>query len=194
MVIFDRQTSLSGRSSNLWPLCAAFGGASLAAFQMLAQADALFAVPFAALVLYLAWTDLDRFELPDHANLTLFALGLGWIAASSPDVSESLVQALIRALSAAAFFLAVRTLYRSIRKVEGLGLGDVKLAVAGAVWLSWMQMPTALLIGAVAGVLIATAHALYTWRAPTLRVAIPLGAFLAPAIWLVWFAGLAGLL
>jgi leader peptidase (prepilin peptidase)/N-methyltransferase len=166
----------------------------VAAFQTLAQVDALFAVPFAAVVLYLARTDLDRFELPDHGNLALFALGIIWIAASFPDVGAGLLQALVRALTAAAFLMAVRALYRSIRKMEGLGMGDVKLAAAGAVWLSWSQMPIAILISAVAGVLIAILHALYSRRTLTHDVALPLGALLAPAIWLVWFTGLAGLL
>src|SRR5687768_790068 len=97
-----RQISPKGYS-DVWTWCAALGCASFAAYQTLAQVDALFAIPFAALVLYLAKTDLDRFELPDPANFALFALGLGWVAAASSDVSEGLVRALIRALSAAAF-------------------------------------------------------------------------------------------
>jgi leader peptidase (prepilin peptidase)/N-methyltransferase len=189
---FDRHTSPRGYS-DLWTWCAALAGASLAAWQALPQWDALFAIPFAVLVLYLARTDLDRFELPDHGNLALFALGMGWIGVSSADIGDGLAQALARALVAATFFLIVRTIYRAIRKVEGLGMGDVKLAAAGAVWLSWPQMPIALLIGAAAGVLIAAAHAARS-RTFALQIALPLGAFLAPAIWLVWFAGLAGLL
>jgi leader peptidase (prepilin peptidase)/N-methyltransferase len=188
-----RQHSPRGYS-DVWIWCAALGCASFTSFHALAQVDALFAIPFAALALYLAKTDLDRFELPDPGNLALFALGLGWIAASSLDVGEGLVQALIRALSAAAFLVAIRTIYRGIRKMDGLGWGDVKLAAAGAVWLSWSQMPIALLIGALAGILVATVHAAYSRRTLTLQVALPFGALLAPAIWLVWFAGLSGLL
>lgn len=188
-----RQISPRGYS-DVWTWCAVLGCASFAAYQTLAQMDALFAIPFAALVLYLAKTDLDRFELPDIGNLALFVLGLGWVAASASDIGEGLVQALIRALAAAAFLFAIRTLYRAIRKMDGLGWGDVKLAAAGAVWLSWSQMPIALLIGALAGILVATAHAACSRRTLALQAALPFGALLAPAIWLVWFAGLSGLL
>lgn len=190
---FDRQSS-PRRYASLWPWCVGVAAASLAAFHALPSMDALFAAQFAALVLYLARADIDRFELPDAGNFCLFGLGMIWNAASFPDAGESLVQALIRASAAAAFLVAVRTLYRAIRKMEGLGMGDVKLAAAGAVWLSWSQMPVALLVAAMAGILIAALQAAWGGRTLALHVALPLGAFLAPAIWLVWFAGLTGLL
>jgi leader peptidase (prepilin peptidase) / N-methyltransferase len=191
---FDRGASPHRHAARVWPWIAGVGAAGLAAFHTLSFMNALFAVQFAALALFLARADLDRFELPDIGNLCLFALGMIWTAATFPDVGESLAQALIRAIAAGAFLLAIRMLYRAARGIEGLGMGDVKLAAAGAVWLSWSQMPIALLVAALAGILVAILHAACGGRTLTLHLALPLGAFLAPAIWLVWFAGLAGLL
>lgn len=46
----------------------------------------------------------------------------------------SLMDALIAGALAGALLLAVAKAYEHARGVEGLGLGDVKLAAAGAVW------------------------------------------------------------
>ncbi len=65
-----------------------------------------------------------------------------------------------------------------------LGLGDVKLAAAGAPFLAWATLPLALALAAVAAVLAALASAVTRGTALDRRTEIPFGAFLAPAIWL----------
>lgn len=186
-----RFSAIQRRDLFLWLAIAV--AATFAALWFLPPIDALFASLLAILALSIAKADLDRFEIPDYANLALFALGAGWIVLSAFDIGESLLQVLLRTLVAGGFCTAVKLLYRLVRKVEGLGWGDVKLAAAGAVWLTWQQMPIALLLAAMAGVLAATVQSLRGDQAPFLQTALPLGAFLAPAIWLVWFAELAGL-
>jgi leader peptidase (prepilin peptidase)/N-methyltransferase len=153
----------------------------------LAPRDILFAVPFSAITLWLTYTDLQRFELPDLGNLALFVLGLAWVAVLGSTPAADLLDAVARAAVAAGFFILIRIVYRQLRNIEGLGLGDVKLAAAGAVWLTWEEMPTALLIAAVAAVIATTLQAARNRQLPEGRAAIPLGAFLAPAIWLVWY-------
>jgi leader peptidase (prepilin peptidase)/N-methyltransferase len=166
--------------------------ASIAATQTLSALDAVIAIAFAALVLFLTKSDLERFELPDYATLAVGALGLVWVA-TLPDAGTGFLHAALRAIAAAVFLSAIKSLYRSIRRVEGLGWGDVKLAAAGAVWLDWSQLPIALLIASGAGILTVGARALHDRDGLARAVAIPFGAFLAPSIWLVWFAGLSGL-
>ena len=79
----------------------------------------------------------------------------------------------------------VGALARGLRGVEGLGLGDVKLAAVAGVWLDWADLPAAVELAAVA----ALATVLYRrWRGEDLgmQARLPFGAFLAPAIWLCW--------
>jgi leader peptidase (prepilin peptidase)/N-methyltransferase len=163
-------------------------------FVMPAPLDVLFAILLAAVVLVIAKVDCERFEIPDWTNLAVFGLGLIWIATTSADVLGDLTDTILRAGASAGFLCAVKVLYCRLRKAEGLGWGDVKLAAAGSPWLSWQQVPVVLLIAAGAGLLIAVVQAARTDRVVSLSTAFPLGALLAPAIWIVWFVGLLGLL
>jgi leader peptidase (prepilin peptidase) / N-methyltransferase len=166
--------------------------ASVGAVGVLALVDAVFAIGFAALTLWLVKSDLDAFQLPDVANFAVAALGSAWIATLA-DPAAGLLQAALRALAAAACLSAVKWCYARVRRLEGLGWGDVKLAAAGAVWLDWPQLPIALLVAAVAGILVVARHAIVAPSPSGAIIAIPFGAFLAPAIWLVWLVGRADL-
>jgi leader peptidase (prepilin peptidase)/N-methyltransferase len=82
-------------------------------------------------------------------------------------------------------FFAFRAGYRALRGVEGMGLGDVKLAAVAGVWLDWAFLPIVVEIAALS----ALAAALYAhFRGdgfdPKARRAF--GAFFAPAIWICW--------
>jgi prepilin signal peptidase PulO-like enzyme (type II secretory pathway) len=167
--------------------------AAVASFALLATVDALFAVALAGLMLWLAKSDLERFELPDLGNLAVAVLGLAWIAAQAGP-PMALLHAAPRLATAAACLWAVKWTYARLRGFEGLGWGDMKLGAAGAVWLDWPQMPIALLIAAVAGILVVAGRGMLTSTPVRAASAIPFGAFLAPSIWLVWFVGRAELL
>lgn len=166
--------------------------ASAAALGALPAVDALFAVVFAALMLWLAKSDIESFELPDLTTLAVAALGSTWIA-TLPDPGLRLLDAAQRAIFATACLSAVKWSYARLRGREGLGWGDVKLAAAGAIWLDWPELPIALLFAAAAGIIAVAARAIVA-RAPiSSSAAIPFGAFLAPSIWVAWFADRAGL-
>jgi leader peptidase (prepilin peptidase) / N-methyltransferase len=182
--------------SLLWPGPLQWGVAlfvaSAVAFWTLVLADAVFGSVFAALVLWLTKSDLERFQLPDFANSAVAGAGLAWLSTlDSPE--PGLLHAALRAVTTAALLAAVNWAYARLRGHDGLGWGDVKLAAAGAIWLEWSQLPMALLIAAAAGILAFAAQATLS-RTPIRAVSvIPFGAFLAPAMWLVWFVGRAGL-
>jgi len=175
------------RPSTSWVFLVAFTVASVSGFLILDVRDAAFGAALAALVLFVAAFDIDRFEIPDLGNLGILVLGLAWtINASGVDVSV-LAQALLRIALAAGFLLAIRAVYWRVRRTEGLGLGDVKLAGAGAAWLLWSNLALALLIAAGAAIILIAVQSLLKGEKLQATTAIPFGAFLAPAIWVAWF-------
>jgi leader peptidase (prepilin peptidase) / N-methyltransferase len=178
--------------SNSIVLCSLLFAAGVLAFLYEAPADAIFGITLAALALVIARSDINRFEIPDWANGLMFLLGLGWVFCSSGSDSGAVPDALSRSLAAAGFLYAVRIAYYRVRGVVGLGLGDVKLAAAGAPWLSWPLLPFTLLIAVSAALFLIAIQAVIGTRRIEANLALPLGAFLAPAIWLVWFANGAG--
>jgi prepilin signal peptidase PulO-like enzyme (type II secretory pathway) len=78
--------------------------------------------------------------------------------------------------------------YRRLCGIEGLGMGDVKFATAGAPWLPWSHLQVALLIAVSAALLMVAGRALIARNGLNMRIALPFGAFLAPGVWVVWFA------
>lgn len=175
----------------IWVLALALASGS--GFWFLNVPDALFGAVLAGSVLFIAAADLDRFEIPDLANLSVLMVGLGWTAFTWAFDLQILAATAIRCIVAAGLLLMVRVLYRAIRSYDGLGLGDVKLMGAGAAWLSWPHLATALLLAVVAAIGVVLARGVYARKRIEPKTAIPLGAFLAPAIWFVWFGQMNGL-
>jgi leader peptidase (prepilin peptidase)/N-methyltransferase len=142
-------------------------------------------------VLAIAWIDVHRFIIPDELTLAALVLGLanagldawpeGWSA-----VFSSLGAALLRGAVLAGCFFALRALYARLRGREGIGLGDVKLAGAGGVWLAWSTIPVAIEIAALAALAVYVVRQLAGGRVMSATARMPFGLFLAPAIWLGW--------
>jgi leader peptidase (prepilin peptidase)/N-methyltransferase len=92
----------------------------------------------------------------------------------------------------AGLLYALAVAYRYLRKREGLGFGDVKLAAVAGAWTGPEGLGPSLLLACLAAfAFVAVTHRqdLASLQRSTL---IPFGAFLAPSIWLVWFAGESG--
>lgn len=112
--------------------------------------------------------------IPDACNGLVAALGLSLAATGGATAAAA------AALQGAAAFVAlwlVRALYRAVRSVPGLGLGDVKFLGAASIWIGLAGLPTLILIactGALAFV------AVQWWRGVriTARHAVPFGPFL----------------
>jgi leader peptidase (prepilin peptidase)/N-methyltransferase len=179
-----------------WAAAAALAGAVVSMVLLPGPASA-FAALLAVLAVYVAVVDLDRFIIPDAANAAILAAGIalavteGW--RSGP--LEGLADALLRAMVAGLFMWTLRFVYARRTGIEGLGLGDVKLAAAGAPFLTWNALPLTLALAAIACALALSGRALMRGEAIDRSRELPFGAFLAPAIWFVfvldrlgWFA------
>jgi leader peptidase (prepilin peptidase)/N-methyltransferase len=125
---------------------------------------------------WLAWIDLREGIIPDWLNLLIAAIGLvrmtalaGWAPA---------VAMLCEGVVIGAMVWLLRWLYFKWRKFQGLGLGDVKLLAASAVWIGIVGIPTQLLIAS--GTALAAAGLMRLSKRPVTRLtALPFGPFLA---------------
>jgi leader peptidase (prepilin peptidase) / N-methyltransferase len=178
--------------SILAPLLVAFALASIVSVLFLDLVDATFGILLAGTALFVAIVDIDRFEIPDLASFAIFALGIAWTQVSGVNIA-ALTQCVLRSVLVAGFLFAIRGAYRWVRGLEGLGLGDVKLAGAGAAWLSFPYMAVAVLIAVGAAVAAIVGRGVVTGERVKANSAVPFGTFLAPAIWMAWFAQVSGL-
>lgn len=154
-----------------------------------------FAAALALAAALVAAFDLDRYIIPDTANAAILAGGLVLCLLEAPaGPLDALLDALLRAALAGGFFWVLRWLYHRLRGVYGIGLGDVKLAAAVAPWLGWELLPLALELAAIAAIVAVGITALRRRESVRGGLALPFGAFLAPAVWAIFVAERAGLL
>ena len=140
----------------------------------------------AIVMMAIAAIDGRRFIIPDQLVAAGLALGLLDAAVVQPGrFTTSLANATLRGLVLALLFFGFRMAYRYIRRREGIGLGDVKLAGVGGVWLGWMATTVAVDVAAVSA-LVVVVIAVLRGQSVTRTTRIPFGLFFAPAIWIAW--------
>ena len=139
----------------------------------------LFAGFFATLCLLcgtLALIDLRRGIIPDTLNLAVGGLGL--VKAVVDGGAMAGLQAIAEAIVVAAIFWLFRRLYFMLRKIQGLGLGDVKFLAAATPWIGIAGIPVLLLIAALSA-LLAIGSAQLAGQSLTRQTSLPFGPFLA---------------
>jgi leader peptidase (prepilin peptidase)/N-methyltransferase len=139
-------------------------------------------------MLAIAAIDAQRFMIPDALSLPAIPFGLlasGYMLDASTNQLVSLHHVIGVCLGGASFWL-VRDVYRRLRKREGLGLGDVKLAAAGGAWVGWINLSDVVLLAAVAALGFASARAIVRRSGLSRTERIAFGTFLAPSVWIVW--------
>lgn len=151
--------------------------------------DGLFGAWLAVLMLAIAVTDFRRYIIPDHLTAAALALALLRAGTVGPEAGWSeMLWSACRALAIALPLLVLMAGYRRWRGRDGLGLGDVKLAAVGGAWLGLVTLFAVIELATLAALAVYFANAA-TRRRPLRRTAfLPFGLFLAPAIWLGWFA------
>ena len=128
---------------------------------------------FAAVLIVLAFIDIDHRILPDSMTLTGIPLGVLASVWLPPGWRDSLIGV---ALGGGILWLIAEAYYRW-RHVEGMGMGDVKmLAMIGAV-LGWRAVIVTLVLSSFSGALVGV---LMMSRAKDgMRYALPFGTFLS---------------
>jgi leader peptidase (prepilin peptidase)/N-methyltransferase len=152
---------------------------------------------FCAMLLALAVCDAETMQLPDTLTLPLLGLGILYRAgdgywgelyrgaAYARHTAWTLgLHGTISAVATAAALLLLRWIYSLVRRRQGLGLGDVKLAAAIAAWLGARQMCVVFFLAVVTGALTALVVLAARGRKKTKSegpLAVPFGTFLALA-------------
>ena len=140
----------------------------------------MIAVAFLALLalacLLLAWIDLRCGIIPDWLNLVIAVLGLAKVAML--DDWSLVLSAAAEGILTGAIVWLLRWLYYRLRQRQGLGLGDVKLLAASAIWVGIAGIPMMLLVASLAA--LAAAGVLHlAGEKMTRQTALPFGPFLA---------------
>ena len=148
-----------------------------------------------SMILVLIYIDAEIQILPDVIDIPGIVIGLGIGAMNqfglgyAPDLmlSQSLIDSLAGAVIGASLLLAIALAYRLVRKIEGMGLGDVKMiAMLGAI-LGWAPLFPLLILASVIGALVGGVVALNSDKG--MQAAVPFGVFLGLAALVMMFFG-----
>jgi len=158
----------------------------MASFSMmfLSERPIYFAVPLWGLLCSLSFFDFKALRLPNILTALVLCLGIAYNIYIDKNLSVPLTSFLI----SSALLIIISLTYYKLRGRLGLGMGDIKLFAAGAVWLSPYQLPFVLLISSLTAIL----YFLISFErvnAAAINQKIPYGPFLAIAIWSVWLSG-----
>jgi leader peptidase (prepilin peptidase)/N-methyltransferase len=170
-------------------LCAAWAAATVPGFVL----PALLLLGWTLIVL--AIIDARTLILPDCLTLPLIALGVCYAAWINPmpgaSASDRALEATYSLAAAAGGFLLmalVAKIFRSIRGIEGLGLGDAKLLAGAGAWLGLAALPTVILLAA-AGALLITGISRRLSQPRDPLTPVPFGPYLAGGTWIVALYG-----
>jgi leader peptidase (prepilin peptidase) / N-methyltransferase len=141
--------------------------------------------------LMIAGADVDARTLLLPDVVTWGAAGCGIIAAAALDPDDSrraIAAAIARAAGTALALAFLQWCYVRLRAREGLGFGDVKLAAAVGAWLPLKAIPLCFGLAS-GGALVAVMLARLRGETVDSSTKVPFGAFLCPALWLLFYYG-----
>ena len=158
-------------------------GAGAAVWFLGASLEAVRVFVFFSALVVITLVDWSHRVIPDALSLGGTVFGL---LAASVCPGVAFLDALAGAALGGGLLLAVALGYRAVRKVEGMGGGDVKLMAMIGAFLGWRMVFPVLILASFAGAV----YGIYLMRrGATARTAVAFGSFLAPAAALVYLFG-----
>jgi leader peptidase (prepilin peptidase)/N-methyltransferase len=146
-----------------------------------------------SMTIALIYIDAEIQILPDVIDLPGIALGIavGALAVgawySNLTLSSSILDAVLGALFGASVLIAIIGIYWLVRRVEGMGQGDVKMIAMIGATLGWRAIPGVLLLASITGAIVGLPLAIRSNRG--MQLPIPFGVFLGFAALVVLFFG-----
>ena len=144
----------------------------------------VFSILFLCLLICLAFIDLNHMILPD-----IFTLGGAVIflvySFFNPVINP--VNAFAAAFGSSLIFLLLYYLYLKVKKIEGLGFGDIKMLLLLGAFLGFERLIIATFIAASSGLIVGLY--LIIFKKKNLRFALPFGVFLSLGSYVSFFWG-----
>lgn len=139
---------------------------------------------FLCILIVLALIDLRYMILPDELTLGGAVLFLGY---SFFNPAISVVNAFATAFTGALVFAGVYFFYLRVRKIEGLGHGDIKMMLLLGAFLGAQKLIVGVLLASFSGLFVGLYFIIF--RRQNLKLALPYGTFLAIGSYVSLFWG-----
>lgn len=185
-LILMGKTNCCSRNLSLRYLLIEILTASLALLLALKFGPSIILIPSLALIsalIALFFIDLDHLILPDEITLPFLWLGL---FVNTFSIYTNLIDAMYGAIFGFLFFYVGSYIVLKVRKIEGIGEGDLKLLSMLGAWFGWQLLPALIFIASLIGAIIGLIYIIQ--RKEKLTVHLPFGPFLSIAAFsiLMW--------
>jgi leader peptidase (prepilin peptidase)/N-methyltransferase len=137
---------------------------------------------FCAALLVITVIDIHLQIIPDVISLPGIVIGFAFALFSNTLTWQS---SLIGILAGGGVLYAIAFLYFFLRKIDGMGGGDIKLLAMIGAWLGWQSLPFVILISSTTGTVVGLLAMIKQRKGGQTR--IPFGPFLAAAALLYTF-------
>ena len=138
------------------------------------------------ILIMIFFIDLENFIIPDSLNFSI--MGLAIIKNFVPSFNTSLVhdinQSLIGGIIGYFSIWLIIFLYKTLKKIDGMGLGDAKLMAGIGLLFGWQSIPLVLFLSSILGLFFVTPSLLKKQK--TMKSEIPFGPFIIIAM-LIYF-------
>ena len=131
----------------------------------------------------LAWIDIRHGIIPDWLNATIAGLGLSKAVVAGGVLAG--LDAVCEGAAIGVVFWLLRRLYFAFRKIQGLGLGDVKFLAAAGLWIGVAGLPILLVVATLTALACAGVMQ-FTGRQLTAQTSMSFGPFLAIGLLFAW--------
>jgi len=150
-------------------------------------ATLIFLSVLSLILIVIFFIDLENFIIPDILNFSIMFLAL--LKNFLPNFNTSLIheinQSIIGGIVGYISIWLIIFLYKAIKKIDGMGLGDAKLMAGIGLLFGWQSIPFVLFVASILGLIFVVPSLLKKQK--TMRTEIPFGPFIIVA-GLVYFA------
>ncbi|MDC1247942.1 prepilin peptidase [Pelagibacteraceae bacterium] len=139
------------------------------------------------ILIMIFFIDLENFIIPDSLNFTI--IGLALLKNFLPNFGTMLIheinQSIIGGMVGYLSIWLIIYLYKTFKKIDGMGFGDAKLMAGIGLLFGWQSIPFILFVSSILGLIFVVPSLIKKQK--TMRTEIPFGPFIIAAC-LIYFA------
>ena len=139
------------------------------------------------ILIMIFFIDLENFIIPDSLNFSV--MGLALLKNFLPNFDTSLIheinQSIIGGMVGYLSIWLIIYLYKTFKKIDGMGFGDAKLMAGIGLLFGWQSIPFILFVASILGLIFVVPSLIKKQK--TMRTEIPFGPFIIVAC-LIYFA------
>ena len=139
------------------------------------------------ILIMIFFIDLENFIIPDSLNFII--MGLALLKNFLPNFNTSLIheinQSIIGGMVGYLSIWLIIYLYKTFKKIDGMGFGDAKLMAGIGLLFGWQSIPFILFVSSILGLIFVVPSLIKKQK--TMRTEIPFGPFIIVAC-LIYFA------